>query len=123
MWAPSNEAQKAEWTYISYESVYEEGGGFGNAKLHIHLLGMGQMLIGDVRITSSETAFFARLLGEREYMENGSFERDFNMIWCRVSTPRRSQQQTFSAMLGMRTHRVTLDVITEETPVLCASLK
>jgi len=84
-WKPSNEAQKAEWTYVSYSGVWkgdERDGDFMESpsgttvEFHFHLLGAGKMLIDDIRLTSPKTPFFARLTRRSgEYVANGSFER------------------------------------------------
>ena len=75
-WKPSDEAQKSEWTYVSYSGVWNGDEGGGSVEFHFHLLGAGEVLIDDIRLTSPKTPFFARLTRQSgEYIANGSFER------------------------------------------------
>ena len=77
-WKPSNETPKAEWAYVSYSGVWRGGerNRPNSVEFHFHLLGAGEMLIDDIRLTSPQTPFFARLTRRSgEHLANGSFER------------------------------------------------
>ena len=75
-WLGSEERDKAEWQYISYtrtctQSRNEEAW----PKFHMHLQGAGEVLIDDIRLTSTDTPFFARATRRQgELIVNGSFE-------------------------------------------------
>jgi len=58
-WKPSDETQNARWTKISYSGRCSGNGRRNSNEFHYHLLGAGEMLIDDIRLTSQKKSEIA----------------------------------------------------------------
>ena len=95
-WEPSDEAQKAKWTHISYSGSWR-GGRSARSEFHCHLLGAGEMLIDDVRFTPPKRPGRR----SREIIANGSFESGLRG-WATLGNHIRSHVVSTGSQHGKR---------------------
>lgn len=98
-WAASEETGKSEWTYFSYEGLYRPSATRPappkQDEFHLHLMGAGELLIDDVRLTS----------GGVEYIPNGGFEEGIG-DWLAIGNHAGSRVTSETAHSGSRCLRV-----------------
>ena len=90
VWLGSNENNKAEWHYISYQRTCTENRGEEAwPRLHLHLQGAGKILIDDIRLTKTNSPFFVKATRGQEWVSNGSFEygvEDWEIIGTHIDS-------------------------------------
>ena len=106
-WSGSNERDKAEWQYISYtRTCTQYRGEEAWPKFHMHLKGAGEVLVDDIRLTSTDMPFFARATRRQgELISNGSFEYGVE-DWSVVGTHIDSQTDGDSPQHGRKSFKL-----------------
>ncbi len=109
-WSGSDERDKAEWQYISYTRTCTQfRGEQAWPKFHMHLQGAGEVLIDDIRLTSTNTPFFARSTRRQgEWIVNGSFEYGLE-DWAIIGTHIDSHTTADAPQHGRKNFKLVAD--------------